>query len=112
MVAGGEEKACSLTFLAFFVDCFSQGVFIPVNLIPSWVRWGQWLCSLTYASRLAIINEFGECDLDTCDDFLAHNNADVDDATVVWYWLALVAWFVFFRILSAVTLRHKGLYFE
>ena len=87
-------------------------MFIPVNLIPSWVRWGQWLCSVTYASRLAVVNEVRECTLETCDDFLEHNNADVSDSTIALYWLALAAWFVAFRILSAVTLRRKGLLFE
>ncbi|EJK48137.1 hypothetical protein THAOC_33095 [Thalassiosira oceanica] len=37
------------------------GVFIQVNLIPEFLRWAQYLCSLTYAIRLVLLNEFSEC---------------------------------------------------
>ena len=84
----------------------SQGLFIPTNMIPVWVRWAQWVCTLTYASRLAMIYEFGDCESEICDEFLSQNGAEEDAKW--WYWLALIALFFFFRSLAVITLRRKG----
>jgi len=104
------KVAASLFTLVVVPQFFFSGVFIAVELIPVWVRWAQYLCSLTYATRLAYWYEFGDCPAgaarENCDRILAQNSVDGD--SVWWYWLGLIGCFVLFRGVAMATLRHKG----
>lgn len=89
---------------------YFSGVFIATNLIPVWIRWIQWLCSLKYAAGLAYIYEFEECggglaDVN-CNAILVQNNVSADDKW--WYWLAMMAIFCIFRVAALLVLRKKG----
>lgn len=105
-----SKNAESLFTLVVVPQMYFSGVFISINLIPSWVRWAQYLCSLTYASRLAFAYEFNDCEpgLATvnCDGVLNSNGVSRDD--VWWYWLALLGLFVSFRMIALFVLRKKG----
>jgi len=112
-VFSDPKVTASMFTLVIVPQCYFSGVFIPINLIPSWIRWAQWLCSLTYASRLSMIYEFGGCaeaGLQTCNAILTSNGVDTDRPGV--YWAALVALFVAFRVAAMMTLHYKGLNFE
>jgi len=89
---------------------YFSGVFIATNLIPVWIRWAQWACSLKYSAGLAYIYEFEDCgggqaELN-CDAILSQNNVSPDDKW--WYWLAMMTIFCVFRLAALVVLRKKG----
>lgn len=83
-----------------------SGFFIQVNLIPEFLRWAQYLCSLTYASRLAMLYEFGDCETFSCQSLLENNRVYQMDSA--WYWLILVGIAAAFRITALVVLRGKA----
>jgi hypothetical protein len=96
---------------------YFSGVFIAVNLIPVWVRWSQYLCSLTYGARLALGYEFGDpstctvssaagAPINNCDLILSRNEVDPDD--IWWYWLAMVGLFLGFRLSALMVLKQRA----
>merc|ERR1712157_674561 len=50
-----------------------SGFFIQSSLIPAFIRWAQYLCTLTYAIRLATLFEFEDCETAACEILLANN---------------------------------------
>jgi hypothetical protein len=50
-----------------------SGFFISIDLIPQFLRWAQYLCSFTYAIRLASYYEFGDCETEACQQLLLRN---------------------------------------
>jgi len=83
-----------------------SGFFISIDLIPSFLRWAQYLCSFTYAIRLSSYYEFGDCEYDTCLDLLYRNG--VFELDTVWYWVILLSITIVFRITGMVFLRSKA----
>jgi len=83
-----------------------SGFFIQVSMIPEFLRWAQYLCSLTYAIRLASLFEFGACDTVSCRDLLDNNG--IYQLESYWYWIILLAIAAVFRITSMVVLRSKA----
>lgn len=87
-------------------QCLFAGFFISTDLIPVWLRWAQYLCSLTYAVRIALLAEFGDCVAQSCQALLAANN--VEEIPSYWYWLILVALFVGFRFSAMLVLKRRA----
>jgi len=85
-----------------------SGFFIQVNLIPKFLRWAQYLCSLTYAIRLASLYEFGDCPTASCQNLLKYNG--VYQMSSYWYWVILFAIAAFFRLTAIVILRKKAIF--
>jgi ABC-type multidrug transport system permease subunit len=83
-----------------------SGFFISTDLIPSFLRWIQYLCALTYAMWLALFYEFQECDYETCVETLERNG--VLELDTIWYWTILLAITVCFRTVSMIALRQKA----
>lgn len=108
------KSAQALFPLVIVPQFYFSGVFIAINLIPRWIRWAQYLCSMMYGARLSFAYEFIECEpglpTDNCDLILVQNGVDPDDTW--WYWLALVALFVLFRFAALLILRKKGVDFS
>ena len=106
------KNAQSLYTLVVVPQFYFSGLFIAIELIPTWVSWAQYLCSLTYAARIGFAYEFGTCEpgaaQQNCDAALASNNVDMDG--IWWYWLALMGLFVAFRFAGIVILRSKANY--
>ena len=106
------QNSLNLFTLLVVPQFFFSGLFIAIELMPSWVSWAQYLCSLTYAARLGFAYEFGDCEpgeaAANCEAVLAANNVNADDTW--WYWLALLGLFVMFRVLGVIILRHKASY--
>jgi ABC-type multidrug transport system permease subunit len=101
------KLAQELLPLLFVPQMLFSGFFVVPELIPVWLRWAQYLCSLTYAVRIAAVDEFGDrpgCD--SCAGFLDVLGADPD--AVWWNWLVLAALFIVFRLLALVVLRQKA----
>lgn len=108
------KAAQSLFTLVVVPQMYFSGVFIAIELIPQWIRWSQWLCSLTYASRLSFAYEFQDCEPgvaeENCSNILQQNGVSQD--SIWWYWLALAGLFVGFRLCALFVLRHKGATFS
>mmetsp|Transcript_21950 Transcript_21950/g.24304 ORF Transcript_21950/g.24304 Transcript_21950/m.24304 type:complete len:631 (+) Transcript_21950:56-1948(+) len=108
----GDEKAASATFtLAVVPQFYFSGIFIAISLLPEWIRWAQYLCSLTYASRLSYAYEFGKCATNgeaNCQLVLDNNDVRIDD---IWfYWTMLVVLFCFFRLTAILILKQRSQY--
>mmetsp|Transcript_5789 Transcript_5789/g.21073 ORF Transcript_5789/g.21073 Transcript_5789/m.21073 type:complete len:644 (-) Transcript_5789:986-2917(-) len=107
------KAAMELAPLAFVPQLLFAGFFVKIDLIPSFLRWVQYLCFLKFAINLALIFEFGKdhCTKvlgDQCRLFLEDDNVIEGD----WYiYLAIVlGLFVVLRLLAliALTLRAKA----
>ena len=83
-----------------------SGVFISVYLIPEFLRWAQYLCSLTYAIRLVATYEFGECESIACNTLLEAN--EVDELPNQVYWIILLVIVTAFRLTAIIVLRKKA----
>lgn len=93
--------------LLFVPQMLFSGFFVVPELIPVWLRWAQYLCSLTYAVRISAAEEFGNrAGCESCDGFLEVLGADPDD--LWWNWLVLASLFVVFRLLALFILRQKA----
>jgi ABC-2 type transporter len=84
------------------------GFFVTPDLIPVWLRWARYLCTLTYAVRIFLVVEFEDCSatVKNCEMLLENDDADPDQTW--WYWLVLVLLFVVFRISALLVLRKKA----
>ena len=100
--------------ILFVPQMLFAGFFVIPELIPVWLRWARYLCSLTYAIRIALVAEFGngcgggQADIN-CDNLLKSIGAEEDETW--WNWLVLVALFVVFRLLALFILQRKALKF-
>jgi len=98
--------------LLFVPQLLFAGFFVRTDLIPVWLRWAQYLCSLTYGVRLALLAEFGECakspemNPNPCNQLLTVNQVDEDEKSM--YWAILWALFVVFRLAGLALLRKKA----
>jgi len=96
--------------ILFVPQMLFSGFFVVPELIPVWLRWAQYLCSLTYAVRIMAVEEFNpdtreDCGM-PCEGFLNNINAEADD--IWWNWLVLAALFVGFRLFGLYILRSKA----
>jgi ABC-type multidrug transport system ATPase subunit/ABC-type multidrug transport system permease subunit len=104
--------------LLFVPQMLFAGFFVAPRLIPIWLRWAQYLCSLTYAVRLIMIYEFYDCGSGyqdsvegiratiSCNQLLKNVDAVPGDAW--WYWIVLAGLFVVFRSMALFVLRKKA----
>lgn len=108
------QIADSVYPLVIVPQFYFSGLFISTNLIPSWINWAQWLCSMKYSAGLAFMYEFTDCQEGlasvNCDRILYQNNVNPNDKW--WYWLAMAAIFVVFRLVALLVLRKKGANFS
>lgn len=100
--------------ILFVPQMLFAGFFVTPDLIPVWLRWARYLCSLTYAIRIALVNEFSNgCTNEegdrACEQLLKNIEADEDETW--WNWLVLVALFVVFRLLALYVLQQKAVKF-
>jgi len=106
--SGSEKRAQQLVAVVFLPQLIFSGYFVTPELIPSFLRWCQWLCAFTYSSRLLIVEEFYECSKDAneaerCDNLLGKFDAHPDESAL--YWGVIAAFFVIFRGASMFFLK-------
>jgi ABC-type multidrug transport system permease subunit len=96
--------------ILFVPQMLFAGFFVTPNLIPKFLRWASYLCSMTYSVRLSLIEEFQDCGSEqaniNCENMLKNIEADEDESW--WYWLVLASIFVIFRVLALSILRKKA----
>jgi ABC-type multidrug transport system permease subunit len=97
--------------ILFVPQMLFAGFFVTPSLIPVWLRWARYLCTLTYASRILLVAEFdrdcGSAEGDKkCQTLLSNVEAVPDDTW--WNWLVLVSLFIVVRCLALFVLRKKA----
>jgi len=112
------KTATEASPLLFVPQILFAGFFIRTSLIPVWLRWAQYICSLKYGLNLAITVEFAASQ-DACsesDDAAANcakiihnNNIKPDDFWI--YILCLFAIFAALRALAMFLLAKKAVKF-
>ena len=112
-VVNDVKDATELATLLFVPQLLFSGFFINTELIPQFLRWAQYLCSLKYALDLVLATEFNpsvrSCKGDAasnCSTVLSNNNID----PYLWwfYMLMLIVLFVFFRAIGAFALVRRA----
>lgn len=98
------QSAQELAPLIFVPQILFTGIFIPIGLVPQWLRWLQYICALKYAIDLGCIVEFAS--LPSGDVIL--RSQDIDKDKVVTYVLILAGILVGFRILAMINLRRRA----
>merc|ERR1712003_463589 len=61
-----------------------SGFFINSSMIPAFLRWAQYLCSLVYATRLTTLYEYGDCTTAVCEGLIERNQVDEMPPYVYW----------------------------
>jgi ABC-type multidrug transport system permease subunit len=97
--------------ILFVPQMLFAGFFVAPDLIPVWLRWARFLCTLTYAVRILLVAEFDrDCGSEegdkNCEQLLSNVGAVPDETS--WNWIVLVALFVVFRIFALFVLRQKA----
>lgn len=112
------KMATELLPLLFVPQLLFAGFFVRTDLIPAWLQWAQYLCSLTYGVRLALLAEFGDCAANEnneyygtlqpnlCANLLSVNQVNEDEKAL--YWGILWGLFVAFRLSALALLRKKA----
>jgi hypothetical protein len=104
--------------ILFVPQMLFAGFFVAPDLIPVWLRWARYLCTLTYSVRILLVEEFQGCaDQEQangtrppiCTNLLS--NIDAKEEETWWNWLVLLALFSFFRILALFILQRKAIKF-
>jgi ABC-type multidrug transport system permease subunit len=105
------KLAQELSPLLFVPQILFAGFFVTPDLMPVWLRWVQYLCTLMYSVRLLLVAEFKSCaeTEPACATLLDGVNANPNET--YWYWIVLVGLFVVFRIAALLILRHKATIF-
>lgn len=109
------KLATEMLPILFVPQMLFAGFFVAPDLIPSWLRWARYLCTLTYAVRIVLVEEFADCDPGNpeananCNRLIESVGADPDETW--WNWLVLVCLFCFFRVMALITLRGKAVKF-
>merc|ERR1712232_189756 len=92
--------------LLFVPQMLFSGIFVAPHLMPSWLQWARYLCSLTYAVRILVVEEFNREDCITCKKMMETVDADPNQ---IWLnWLILILLFVGFRLLALIILKQKA----
>lgn len=108
---GNSKVAQQLLPLIFIPQLLFAGFFVSPDLIPKFLRWAQYVCVLTYAVRMLIVAEFHNCsdnyfENQSCQLLVVNVKADPD---LTWaYWLALILYFCFFRMVALILLRKSA----
>jgi hypothetical protein len=97
--------------ILFVPQMLFAGFFVAPDLIPVWLRWARYLCTLTYAVRILLVAEFDrDCGSEegdkNCEELLDNVGAVPDETW--WNWLILVTLFCLFRFIALFILRQKA----
>lgn len=97
--------------ILFVPQMLFAGFFVRPELMPIWLRWARYLCTLTFALRIMLVEEFENCSsdpkaLDQCNQILDSIGADPNETW--WNWLVLLSLLFGFRIAAVLVLRRKA----
>ena len=112
-VVNDVKDATELSTLLFVPQLLFSGFFINTSLIPAFLRWAQYLCSLKYALDLVLSTEFNPS-LTSCQGLAANNcatvlsNNDIDPYMWWFYTIMLLVLFTVFRLFGAAALVKRA----
>lgn len=101
--------------ILFVPQLLFAGFFVAPGLTPDWLGWARYLCTLTYAVRILLVEEFQDCadrevsegiEHKKCFSMLDTVNAKEDETW--WNWLILISLFVVFRGAALFILQRKA----
>ena len=104
-----------LSPLLFVPQLLFCGFFIRTSLVPIFLRWAQYLCSLKYSLNLVLLNEFASSNdncqesagaMANCVSVLDANEIEKSNAYI--YALLLILIFFVFRSLGCYALVQKS----
>ena len=111
--SGVEDPKLAQEFLPllFVPQILFAGFYVTPALIPVWLRWARYLCTVTFALRIVLVAEFDrDCGSvqgnDNCQGLLEGIEATGEDTW--WYWLVLASLFGFFRLSALLILQKKA----
>ncbi|GAB5353793.1 hypothetical protein AAMO2058_000064500 [Amorphochlora amoebiformis] len=91
--------------LVFVPQMLFAGFFVPIQTIPSYLRWSQWLCTLKYSINIMLLTEFTE-DTPPVNALLHENTVKRDD---LWFYVGmLLVLFFAFRMLGMIALSFRS----
>jgi ABC-2 type transporter len=111
MAAGNSQVALQLLPLLFIPQLLFSGFFVSPDLIPKVMRWAQYVCVLTYATRMIILEEFYNCSNNYFENeqcMLLVKNVNADPNSQWLYWIVLVVYFFIFRFMALSLLRKSA----
>jgi ABC-type multidrug transport system ATPase subunit len=112
------KQATEMAPLLFVPQILFAGFFIRTSLIPVYLRWAQYLCSLKYGLNIVLMNEFSpsqdSCQVNAeaamnCAKILEDNGIERDDWWI--YVCVLAALFVGIRAIAMFVLAKKAVKF-
>jgi len=98
--------------LLFVPQMLFAGFFVAISLLPNWLQWVPYICSLTYGIKLGLLAEFESCVTNedpgfvNCAQIMTNADADPDQNWV--YWVVLIAIFFVTRLLGLAILKKKA----
>ncbi len=100
------KAVTEMSNLLFVPQILFAGFFVPVNTIPTFLRWAQYLCGLSYAVKLVYQVEFGPS-LDSCrtsaaaaancSGLLSSNGINTDR-----FWVSILCLFAVFTVARGI----------
>mmetsp|Transcript_9863 Transcript_9863/g.24408 ORF Transcript_9863/g.24408 Transcript_9863/m.24408 type:complete len:592 (+) Transcript_9863:152-1927(+) len=103
--ASNAEVAAQASSAVFVPQLLYAGFYIPVEQIPVWMRWVQYICSLKYAMNLFILIEFGSDKVNSW----SPEQQEFASETIETNDVAPNDWYIYVIILLAIISCFRGL---
>jgi hypothetical protein len=100
LTCGNEKTGLLVTATVFLTQLLFTGVFVVTDLIPDFYSWVQWMCVLSPASKLLLVEEFYDCgnsseESEQCLELLVRDEAVPEEP---WQnWSTIAAYYLIFR---------------
>ena len=98
--------------ILFIPQMLFAGFFVAISLLPNWLQWVPFICSLSYGIKLGILAEFEDCvgsqepGYMNCQQIFINADAASDQKWL--YWVVLAAIFVVTRLLALYVLKRNA----
>eukprot|EP00755_Sulcionema_specki_P013501 Sspe_Gene.54127::Locus_29886_Transcript_1_1_Confidence_1.000_Length_775::g.54127::m.54127 len=105
------NSAVSLSPVVYVPQILFAGAFTSLNAMPSYIRWGQYLCSLKYGINLVLLAEFHDGVVPEDSEPAVHAKLDRNDIVMddLWiYCVVMAGLFLGFRLLAAIVLNQRA----
>lgn len=111
LAKGNVKSAQQLVPVILMPQLLFSGFFISPSLMPSALRWIQYICALTYAVKILTLEEFTYCsdnyfEQANCNLLIENMEANPNDKLL--YWMLLVSMFLGFRLLALWQLKSSA----
>jgi ABC-2 type transporter len=113
LAKGNVKSAQQLVPVILMPQLLFSGFFVSTSLMPSALRWIQYICALTYAVKILTLEEFTYCsddyfELQNCNLVIENIHANPDDKLKYWMLLPVVGMFLAFRLLVLFQLKQSA----